>query len=133
MDRNPLDLGDGGGDLEDVAMRDVSIGLEDHLAPTRFGAVHDRLPRLFQRGRRPFSMTQQQSRLTPSGRGFGQSQECRRRFLHTDPVPSRGHVDFLAPAHLDGKEHEGHELENHVDHRRHVDVLVPFLIDVAAE
>ncbi len=43
MDRNPLHLGDGGGDLEHLPVRDLAVGLEDDLAPTRFDAVDDGL------------------------------------------------------------------------------------------
>ena len=133
MDGDPLDLRDGPGDLDDLAMRDVAVGLENHLAPPLLDAVGDRLARLLERRHGPFAVPQKQLRLAARRRGLGQGQESRRRFFDPHPVPRRRYVDLLAAGHLHGEEHERHQLEDDVDHRRHVDVFVAFLVDVAAE
>ena len=43
VEGDALDLGDGGGDLEDLAVRDRAVGLEDDLAPAFADPVGDGL------------------------------------------------------------------------------------------
>ena len=53
--------------------------------------------------------------------------------VDADAVAGGRDVDLLAAGHLDGEEHEGHELEDDIDHGGHVDVFVTFVGDLAAE
>ena len=55
-----LDLPDRAHDLDDFTMRNVAVGLNDHLAAPRLGPVADRLPRLLERRRRAFADANQQ-------------------------------------------------------------------------
>ena len=133
VDRDPLDLGDGGGHLEDLAVRYGPVGLEDHLAAVLPDAIGDGLAGLVERDPGPFPVTQEEPRLGPLALGLQERQERGLGFLHSHTVPRGGHVHLLAPAHLHGEEHESHELEDDVDHGRHVDVLVAFLGRFAAK
>ena len=135
MDRDPLDLRDRARDLEDLAVRDVAVGLEDHLAlrRPRFDAIGDRLARLVERGVGP-SPWPMSSLVSPPGvDGLASVRKVATDSSTPTPCRAGGTSTFSPPRHLDGKEHERHELEHDIDHRRHVDVLVPFLIDVAAK
>ena len=132
VDRDPLDLGDGGGDLEDLAVRDVAVGLEDDLAPILPDPVGHGLAGLLEGDRGPFAMPQEQLGSAPGPAGLSRVRnvaDVSRPLLRA----GRGHVDLLAAGHLHGEEHERHELEDDVDHRRHVDVLVAFVGSFAAE
>src|SRR5262249_503404 len=51
MNGDSLDLSHRAHDLYDFTMRDVAIGLDDHLAAARLGAVTDGLPGLLKRCR----------------------------------------------------------------------------------
>src|SRR4051794_18056393 len=44
-----------------------------------------------------------------------------------------GNIHLLPAGHLDGEEHERHELEDDIDHGSHVDVLVTFVGCFTAE
>ena len=53
VDGHAFDLGHGRGDLEDLAVGHIAVGLEDHLAAAVLDAVGDGLSRLIQGDGRP--------------------------------------------------------------------------------
>ena len=67
VDRDPLDLGDGGGHLEDLAVGDGAVGLEDHLAAVLPDAIGDGLAGLVERDPGPFAVPQKEPRFGPLG------------------------------------------------------------------
>ncbi len=66
MDGDPLDLSDRTSNLDNLAMRNIAVGLEDHLAAPLLDAVGDRLARLLERGHGP-SPCPKSSRVSPPG------------------------------------------------------------------
>ena len=67
VDGDPLDLRDRAGDLDDLAMRDVAVGLDDHLAAPLLDAVGDGLPRLLERRHGPFADAPAAAVVSPPG------------------------------------------------------------------
>ena len=111
-----------------------AVGLEDDLAAALAEAVGDGLLDLVERrraGRSPLPSRTVGS--APGAVGLQQRQERRGRLLDAHPVPGRRDVHLLAAGHLHREEHERHELEDDVDHRRHVDVLVALLVGLASQ
>ena len=78
------------GDLEDLAVRDGAVGLEDDLAAAFADPVANELPRLFDRRGGTFAVAQQEPRLGASGGGLEQGQERRGRLLDARRRAARG-------------------------------------------
>jgi hypothetical protein len=133
MDCGPLDLGDGGRNLENFSVRNFAVSLKNHFASVLLDAIGHGLACLFEGDRGSLAVPQQQLRFGSWGRGPEEGQESGCRLLNANPMPGGRNVNLLTASHLNGKEHESHELKNDIDHGCHVDVLVTFLGGFTAE
>ena len=97
MERDAFDVGQRRGDLDDLAVRDGAVGLEDDLAAAFADPVANELPRLFDRRGGTFAVAQEEPGLGASGRGLEQGQERRGRLLDADAVPRGGMSTFSPP------------------------------------
>ena len=70
MDGDSLDLRDRAGDLDDLAVRNIAVGLEDDFAAPCLGPVGDGLARLLERRRGAFAVPEQQLRLFAGAAGL---------------------------------------------------------------
>ena len=129
-----LSLADLGDELEDFPFGDRAVGLDDDfflVLRDTLGDLGGGLVVVDDLAR--FAIAEQELRLCARRVGLEQGQERRRVFLDPDPSMRPGDLDLGVAGKLDREEHERHELKDDVDHRSHVDMLVAFFADLAAE
>jgi hypothetical protein len=133
MDSDPFDFGNGSRHFEDLAVGNLAVGLEDHLASSFPDPVGDGFADLVERHSGSFAVPQQESQFSSLDCGLEERQERGLRLLDAHSMPGGRNIDLLATGHLHGKEHERHELKNDIHHGGHIDVLITFLRCFAAE